>query len=80
MLNEIHLRYQTQIHAYCLMSNHYHLFLQTPLPNLSRVMQHLNAVYTQRHNVSHKTDGPLFRGRLKSILVGEDAYLLRLCS
>jgi putative transposase len=35
-------------HAYCLMTNHYHLLVETPQPNLSRGMQHLNGVYTQR--------------------------------
>ena len=40
-------------------------------------MRHINGVYTQRHNRLKKTDGPLFRGRYKSILVDEDAYLLQ---
>ena len=34
-------------HAYCLMSNHYHLLLETPDANLSRGMRHLNSVYTE---------------------------------
>ncbi len=41
-------------------------------------MRHINGVYTQRHNRLKSTDGPLFRGRYKSILVEEDAYLLQL--
>ncbi len=41
-------------------------------------MRHVNGVYTQRHNRLNKTDGPLFRGRYKSILVDKDAYLLQL--
>ena len=61
-----------RIVAYCLMPNHYHLLLQTPKANLSRAMRHLNGVYTQRFNRYHKTDGPLFRGRYKAILVQED--------
>ncbi|MCZ6772752.1 MAG: transposase, partial [Proteobacteria bacterium] len=34
-------------HAYCLMTNHYHLLVETPVANLSRGMRHLNGVYTQ---------------------------------
>lgn len=76
LLEEIHNRYQIIIHAYCLMSNHYHLLLQTQLPNLSRAMRHLDGVYTQRYNRSQNTDGALFRGRFKSIIVDENDYHL----
>ncbi len=62
--------------AYCLMDNHYHLLLCTPEANLSRVMRHINGVYTQKYNRSTKTDGPLFRGRYKSQLIEEDCYQL----
>jgi putative transposase len=51
---------------------------KTPKANLSRVMRHVNGVYTQRYNRLRKTDGPLFRGRFKSILVDQDSYLLQL--
>lgn len=70
--------FQAECHAYCLMDNHYHLLLHTPLGNLSRVMRHINGVYTQRFNRDVKRDGPLFRGRYKAILVDADAYLLQL--
>ena len=70
--------YSLRISAYCLMSNHYHLLVQTPDGNLSRCMRHINGVYTQRYNAAHGLDGPLFRGRYKAILVGEDSYLLQL--
>lgn len=78
LLFEVHNRYQAEIHAYCLMDNHYHLLIRTPLGNISRIMQHLDGLYTQRFNRSVKRDGPLFRGRYKSILVEADVYLLRL--
>jgi hypothetical protein len=58
------------------MSNHYHLLVQTPSANLSRAMRHIGSVYTQRFNRSKKTDGQLFRGRYKSVLVEEDNHLL----
>ncbi len=67
-----------RISAYCLMPNHYHLLLQTPDGNISRGMRHINGVYTQRFNRKHGVDGPLFRGRYKSILIGADNHLLQL--
>ena len=66
-----------KVSAYCLMSNHYHLLVQTPDGNLSRCMRHLNGVYTQRYNRRHSTDGQLFRGRYKAVLVEEDSHLLQ---
>jgi len=71
-------RFDAVIHAYCLMGNHYHLLIETPNANLSRIMRHINGVYTQRYNRLKKTDGPLFRGRYKAILIDEQAYLLHL--
>jgi len=41
-------------------------------------MRHINGVYTQRYNRMKGTDGALFRGRYKAILVDSDAYLLHL--
>jgi len=71
-------RFELMVHAYCLMSNHYHLLVQTPLGNFGRIMRHINGVYTQRFNRLKRTDGPLFRGRYKAVLVDADAYLLQL--
>jgi len=76
-LGEVQLRFQCVIHAYCLMGNHYHLLLKTPRGNLSRAMRHIDGVYTQRHNRRKKTDGPLFRGRYKAIVVEANRYLLQ---
>ncbi len=64
------------VYSYCLMPNHYHLLVRTPSGNLSRFMRHLNGVYTQRFNREHGRDGPLYRGRFKSVLVQEDSYLI----
>lgn len=77
-LEEAHQRFGIQVLCYCLMSNHYHLLLKTPEGNMGRAMRHINGVYTQRHNRLRKTDGPLFRGRYKAILVEEDSYQLQL--
>jgi putative transposase len=72
-------RFDAQVLAYCLMGNHYHLVLHTRAANLSRLMRHLNGVYTQRFNRRHGLVGHLFQGRFKAILVDRDAYLLTLC-
>jgi putative transposase len=78
LLGDIATTFGVEVHAYCLMNNHYHLLLQTPRGNLSRALRHLNGVYTQRFNRAHGTDGPLFRGRFKAILVDADTYLAAL--
>lgn len=65
-------------HAYCLMDNHYHLLIETPDPNLSLGMRHLNGVYTQRFNRRHHRVGHIFQGRFKAIVVEKDSYLLEL--
>ncbi len=75
LLRELQEDYMVEIHAYCLMDNHYHLLLHTPQGNLSRAMRHLNGVYTQRYNKIQKTDGALLKGRYKSVLIQHDAYL-----
>jgi REP element-mobilizing transposase RayT len=78
ILKDVHERFGCIIHCYCLMGNHYHILLETPHANLSRIMRHINGVYTQAHNRLKKTDGSLFRGRYKAILVDKDAYIMQL--
>ena len=68
--------FNVTISAYCLMTNHYHILANTPEGNISRFMRHVNGVYTQRHNRKHEKDGPLFRGRFKSVLVQDDKHLI----
>ena len=66
-----------QIHAYCLMRNHFHLVLETPRPNLVAGMKWLSGVYTKRFNIRHKLCGHVFAGRYKALPVdgGENRYL-----
>src|SRR6266404_667435 len=52
-----------QVHAYCLMSNHFHLVIETPQPNLVAGMKWLLGTYTSRYNRRHKEFGHLFSGR-----------------
>jgi len=74
ILGEVCQRYNWLIHSYCLMTNHYHLVIETPEGNLSLGMRQLNSVYTQRFNRKRGRCGHLFQGRFKSILVDSDKY------
>jgi putative transposase len=67
-----------RLHAYCLMTNHYHLVLDTPRLNLSSGMQRLNAAYAQWFNRHHELSGHLFRHRFYAGLVASDSHLLEL--
>jgi len=78
ILSEAVERFGWICHAYCLMTNHYHLLIETPQPNLSRGMRHLNGVYTQWFNRQHSRTGHLVRGRFKSIVLEKESYLLEL--
>ena len=71
-------RYNWRIHAWCQMSNHYHLIIETVECNLSAGMRQLNGVYTQDTNRRHHLSGHVFQGRYKAILVERDSYLLEL--
>lgn len=65
-----------RLHAFVLMTNHEHLFLETPEPNLSAGMQLLNGSYTGYFNRRHRRAGHLFQGRFKGHLIEEDGYFL----
>ena len=62
-------RFRLRLHGYVLMSNHYHLIVETPDANLSRAMQWLNVSYSTWFNRRHRRSGHLFQGRFKSIIV-----------
>ncbi|MCC7126962.1 MAG: transposase [Acidobacteria bacterium] len=68
-------RYAVRCYAYCLMSNHYHLVLETPIRNLSSAMRYINGVYAQAVNRRHRRTGHVFEGRFCSLLVDSDSYL-----
>jgi REP element-mobilizing transposase RayT len=61
-----------RVHAYCLMSNHYHLLLETSEANLVEGMKWFQGTYTQRINAMMKRRGHLFQGRYKAIPVQTD--------
>ena len=70
-----------QVHAYCLMGNHFHLVLETPLGNLVAGMKWFLGTYTGRFNRRHKLFGHLFSGRYKALLVdgSGNGYLRTVC-
>ena len=70
-----------QVHAYCLMGNHFHLVVETPQANLSAGMQWFLGTYTARFNRRHKLFGHLFSGRYKALIVvgSGNGYLKTVC-
>ena len=78
LLGEEVRRSDLRLFAYCLMENHYHLFLQILKPNLNRILQAVQGHYAQYLNGRHGRVGALFQGRYKNRLVHEDEYALTL--
>ena len=75
-LSELPQRYGILIHGYILMSNHYHLLVETPKGNITKVMHYLNTTYTGYFNKKYKRVGHLFQGRYKGILLEKERHLL----
>jgi REP element-mobilizing transposase RayT len=79
LLGHVVARFSWLCHAYCLMDNHYHLVVETPLPNLPSGMRQLNGRYAQSFNARYDRSGHVFQARYRSILVDKESYLLALC-
>jgi len=71
-------KYGFKIYAYCIMDNHAHLLIQVDKIPLSKIMQVIQQVYTQRYNKAYKRTGHVFEQRYKGILCDKDNYLLSL--
>ncbi len=71
-------KYEYVLHCYMLMTNHYHLLIETPNGNLSKIMHYLNGSYTNYINRRKRKNGHLFQGRYKAILIDKDSFLLEL--
>ena len=67
--------YTVKLYSYVLMTNHFHLLVETPLGNLGEFMRHFNISYTGYFNHRHQRAGHVYQGRYKSILVDKEAYL-----
>ncbi len=72
-------QYNLLCHAYCVMTNHYHLIIETPDANLSASMHRLNTIYAHYFNWKHDRIGHLFQGRFNAIVVQKESHLLELC-
>ena len=68
-------QYSVVVHGYCVMTNHYHLIIETPEANLSRAVQWLNVSYASYYNRRHRCSGHLFQGRFKAVVVDAASYL-----
>jgi REP element-mobilizing transposase RayT len=71
-------RYEIKVHTYCLMTNHYHLLVETPHPNLSQAIKWINVSYAAYFNRKRRRSGHLFQGRFKAVLIDADEYLKHL--
>ncbi|MGC1480198.1 MAG: transposase [Chthoniobacterales bacterium] len=77
-LDETCAKTRWEVHAYCLMDNHFHLVIETPIPSLVAGMKWMLGTYTQRFNARHRLHGHLFAGRYKALHVdGSGDFYLR---
>jgi putative transposase len=76
-LGEAVKRFGWLVSAWVLMTNHFHLVIQTPNPNLSRGMQWLNGTYAAWFNQRHGRCGHLFQGRFHSVLIEKESYFAK---
>ena len=68
-------RYNFTVHALCLMTNHYHLLIETKSENLSLTARQINSKYAQYFNKEYKRVGPLWQGRFKNYFVYDEGYM-----
>ncbi len=71
-------RFNLVVYAYCQMTNHYHLMVETIEGNLAQGMRQLNSLYSQEFNRRHEFVGHVFQGRYNAILVQKETHLLEL--
>lgn len=71
-------QHAVRVYLYCLMTNHFHLLVETPQGNLNRFMHSILTGYTVYYNRRHRTHGHVTQGRYSAKLVSGDEYLLKL--
>jgi len=70
-------RYRLQLHAYALMSNHFHLMVTPESPDqLARAMQSLGRRYVRFFNDRYERTGTLWEGRYRTALINNERYWL----
>ena len=67
-------KYNIELYAYCLLTNHYHLYLQTLHPNLNQMLWFAMTRYAKYFNEKYQRVGPVFQGRYRARLVTHDRY------
>ncbi|MEP1124353.1 MAG: transposase [Ilumatobacter sp.] len=75
LLAELDARFGVEVHAYCLMGNHYHLLVRSRDGDVSAAMKWLGAAFTLGVNSRRGVDGAIFRGRFHSVLIRAEAHL-----
>ena len=76
VLADVFARHKWRCLAYCLMTNHVHLLVETPQTDLGRGMHRLNSVYAQWFNWRWDLDGHLFQGRFRSEIIESEWHML----
>lgn len=66
--------YEIIVHSFCLMTNHYHILIETKQKNLSKAIQFLNDKYAKYFNKKYTRRGHLWQGRYKSYSLFDDAH------
>jgi len=66
--------YKVIFHAFTILPNHYHILLETTLPNLSEAMRFLNSAYAAWYNYKTGRIGHLWKGRFESYMMFDDAH------
>lgn len=77
ILENVMKKYPFSIHSYCLMTNHYHILLETKINEIWRIMQLVASNYAIYYNRKYQKDGHLFQGRYRSCIVESDEYFLQ---
>lgn len=75
MLARVVVHRRWRLLAYCLMHNHMHLLIETPVPNLAAGMQWLHGRFGQQFNARHGRSGHVFQGRYGSVLMSDEDQL-----
>lgn len=79
LLEQTRRRLDWRVHAYCLMTTHYHAVLETVEPNLSRGMQRINSIYAREYNRRWGRHGTLVASRFGSRVIESEEYLVEAC-
>lgn len=69
-------KYPFKMHSVCLMTNHFHMLIETEKVNLSKIMQRILSVYAEEYNYRHHYTGHLFEGRYTAQLIEDETYFL----